>query len=95
MGKTQPVNESEIVISLPIDPILNKVYDSRSFSNSWENWIIFINMFDNVDVDKEGKCREEVVFTSFAYPGLIQGTIKLIEPNGTVLVFGEFDFIAE
>lgn len=85
-------NNSDIDISLPTVPVLNKLYKSSSSLNQEVYFGVYL---DNNDVDSKGECSSEVVFTSFTYPGLIQGSIKLVKPNGTVVSTGEFNFTSK
>jgi hypothetical protein len=85
-------NNSEIDISLPTIPVLNKIYKSNSLLKQNVTFIVFL---DNKDMDPKGECTGEVVFTSFTHPGLIKGTIKLVKPTGVVLSTGEFNFTSK
>lgn len=85
-------NDVEIDISLPTVPVLNKVYKTNY---SLDQEVYFGIWLDNDDVDPNGECTSQVVFSSFTYPGLIQGTIKLSKPDGSILVSGEFNFISK
>jgi hypothetical protein len=85
-------NNSEIDISLPTVPVLNKIYKSNS---SLKQNVTFIVYLDNKDIDSKGECSGEVVFTSFTHPGLIKGSIKLVKPTGVVLSTGEFNFTSK
>lgn len=85
-------NNSDVDISLPTEPIIDKVYKTN-YINDQE--IYFGVYIDNEDVDLNGECLGEVVFTSFTHPGLIQGTVKLVKRDGTVLSTGEFNFVSK
>lgn len=85
-------NNSEIDISLPTIPVLNKIYKTNS---SLIQNVTFIIYLDNKDVDPKRECSSEVIFTSFKQPGLIKGNIKLVKPSGIVLSTGEFNFTSK
>lgn len=89
-------NDGYLDISLPSVPELNTVYKtSGSWESSSSTRVDFGLSLNNTDIDPNGECTSEVVFTSFTYPGLVQGTIKLLKSNGTIVSTGEFNFISK